>query len=197
VEAVANLPAGDGTEENGKQETGNLASVLMVVRVYREIGSERGDTRFAVALDSMWRLADEWGSPEMAAARSGAAASLLAGRASDDIDAVLRFLDRIAFLAHRGAFDEELIWHEFYWPLANYWFATADYRQHLRPDETTRWGGLDGLVNRLLAVEARHRHRSADDAAPSKAQMREFLLGEVSAGECTDNGDTEVGRTPL
>ena len=129
----------------------------------------------------------------MAATRSSAAASLLAGRASDDIDLVLRFFDRLAFLTTRGSFDEELVWHEFYWSAAAYWFASEDYRRHLRADDSARWQEVEALVQRLVAIEAEHRNRSTDEGRPTKAQLREFLLGEVSAGECAEGEETEVG----
>src|SRR5512134_1371955 len=86
-----------------------VAALFLVVRGLSELRRERRETRFAFAVDALWRLGDEWTAPEMAATRSGAAASLLAGRASDDIDAVLRFFDRLAFLASRGQFDAELV----------------------------------------------------------------------------------------
>jgi hypothetical protein len=163
------------------------------MRIVREIRHERREARFTVAVDAVWRLSDEWSADDMSEVRSSAAASLLAGRTADDIDTVLRFFDRLAFLTHHGGFDDELIWHEFYWPLANYWFASEDYRVHVKPDDAARWKDLDGLVQRMVAVEARHREKAATDVAPTKDQIREFLLAEVNAGECSDNEEAEVG----
>jgi hypothetical protein len=170
-----------------------VAALFVVVRVIREMRHERREARFTVAVDALWRLSDEWGSEDLAEVRSSAATSLLAGRAADDIDAVLRFFDRLAFLAHHGGFDDELIWHEFYWPLVCYWSGSEDYRVHLKPDDAPRWTDLDALVQRMIAVEARHRQRATDEVKPNKDQIREFLLAEVSAGECSDGEEAEVG----
>lgn len=170
-----------------------VATLFLVMRLVREIRHEREDTRFTIAVDALWRLNDEWNAPDMAAARSSAATSLLAGRASDDIEAVLRFFDRLAFLARRGHFDDELVWHEFYWPLASYWYASADYRTHLRAADAPRWKNLETLVAETVQVEAQQRDKSVADVQPTTAQLREFLLGEVDAGECSDSGDTDVG----
>jgi hypothetical protein len=170
-----------------------IAALFLVVRGLGEIRRERRETRFTVAVDALWRLGDEWSGPEMTATRSSAATSLLGGRASDDIELVLRFFDRLAFLTTRGGFDEELVWHEFYWPLTAYWFASEDYRRHLRADDTVRWQTLEALVQRLIAIEAEHRERSTEEVRLTKAQLREFLLGEASAGECAEGEETEVG----
>jgi hypothetical protein len=170
-----------------------LAALFLVVRGLGEIRRERREARFAFAVDALWRLGDEWSAPEMAATRSSAAASLLAGRVSGDVDVVLRFFDRLAFLTSRGRFDEELVWHEFHWPLTGYWFASVDYRSHLRADDSERWHALEALVQRLIAIEAKHRNRSADEVTPSNGQVREFLLSEASAGECAEGEEPMVG----
>lgn len=174
-----------------------LASMLMVSRMYRELRAERREVHFSVALDALSHLNDEWESADLLTTRSNAASSLLAGRASDDVDSVLRFFDRLAFLSQHGTFDAELTWHEFYWPLASYWVATEDYRTHLQADDASRWGDVDGLVQRLVAIEAHHRKKATIDVVPTKAQVRDFLLGEVNAGECSDDDEVETGRTPL
>jgi hypothetical protein len=170
-----------------------LASLFTVMRVVREMRHERREARFTVAVDALWRLSDDWSSNDLAEVRSSAATSLLANRAADDIDAVLRFFDRLAFLTHHGGFDDELIWHEFYWPLVAYWYASEDYRLHLRQEDAPRWKDLDALVQRMIAVEARHREKAAADVVPTKEQVREFLLTEVSAGECSENEEADVG----
>lgn len=170
-----------------------VAALFVVMRVMREMRHERREARFTVAVDALWRLSDEWGSDDLAGVRNSAAASLLAGRASEDIETVLRFFDRLAFLTHHGSFDDELIWHAFYWPLINYWFASEGYRVHLKPDDESRWQDLDALIQRMVAVEARHRKKSAAEVVPNKDQTREFLLDEVSAAQCSDNDETEVG----
>jgi hypothetical protein len=172
-----------------------LAAVAGVVVVSRQVQEGAQRARLSTALDSLWRLQAEWNSSDMEDARSGAAAALLSDEPSTDIDAVLDFFDWLALLLERGALDEEMVWHEFYWPMANYWFASQDYVQQIQRDDPTAWQDLGTVMTRLVAVEARRKRRTAAEAVPSEGQMRDFLSDEAGDAECAEGHEGE--RTPL
>jgi hypothetical protein len=171
------------------------AAVVVAVGVLRLTREEVRQERARGGLDSLWHFTTEWQNPDMLDTRSAAANALLSGRASHDVDAVLDFFDEVAMLIDRGVLDPELVWYELYWPMANYWSASQDYVRKTRADEPTAWEQLSGIVPRLTAIEARRRHRSVDDVAPTKTQTRDFLNAEVGSGACGE--DEETQRTPL
>lgn len=172
-----------------------LAAVATTVIVWRAVHLDVQHAVFSAGLDSLWHCSDKWNSDDMADARSHAAAALLAGAPTADVNEVLDFFDQIAVLLNRGALDEEMVWHEFYWPMANYWFASQDYIERVQRDDPTAWADLGSVLPRLVAIEAQRKKRSTSDAAPSSKEIRDFLTDETGEGECTD--DEEVRKTPL
>jgi hypothetical protein len=173
-----------------------LAALALAFASFRELRQDRRTAQVNLALQSLWRLADEWGSDDMLDARSEAAASLLADQPSRDVDDVLNFFDEVAVLLDRGMLDEELVWYEFYWPMANYWFASQDHVRQAQKTNPAAWLQLSRLVPRLVEVEKRRHSGTADEAVPTKTQMREFLQAEADSSD-RDEDEADVRRTPL
>jgi hypothetical protein len=79
---------------------------------------------------------------------------LLAKAPSRDVDDVLDFFELLALLVNRQVLDPEMAWHAYYWPLANYWAASAEYVRAARQEEgSTTWQDLEGLVREVAAIE--------------------------------------------
>ena len=171
-----------------------VAAVATSVLTFRFVKDEAAHVQLTTRLDSLWHLDAQWTSGEMADARSAAAASLLDSHPTPDVDEVLDFFDNIALLLQRGALDEEMVWHQFYWPMASYWMASQDYVRRARKDDPVLWQDLEGVLPRLTAIES-HRRHSDGKAIPSAAQIHDFLTNESSTGECSD--DDEARQTPL
>jgi len=176
-----------------------LAAVVIALTtlsfVRSSVPAERQPPALSESLESLWRLRGEWESDDMASLRSSAAAALLDRQANDDVDDVLFFFDEIAFLWKRGALDEELIWYEFYWPMANYWAASQDHVRTLRTDDATRLTGLEELMKHLVVIETRQRKKSEADAIPTTKQVRDFLNAEVEGDPCMED-DEDTHRVP-
>jgi len=172
-----------------------LAATATSILTFRYLREEATHVQLTTRLDSLWHLDAQWTSGDMADTRSAAAAALLDAHPTPDVDAVLDFFDNIALLLQRGALDEEMVWHQFYWPMANYWLASQDYVRRARRDDPVLWQDLEGALPRLTAIEARRR-RSDGQAIPTPAQIRDFLTAESDASECSEDDD-EARRTPL
>jgi hypothetical protein len=172
-----------------------VAALLTAVSIFRQVRQETERSRFSTGLESLWQLTEEWNSAAMDDARSNAAAALLAGQPTADVDEVLDFFDELALLVDRGALDAEMVCHQFYYPMANYWFASQDHVHEVQRDDPEAWRDLDKVMARLVAIEARRKRRTAQEVVPSAAQIRNFLMDEQGDGECTD--DTEAPKTPL
>ncbi len=178
--------------------TALAAAVIAVATlsfVRSSVPTERPPAPMSASLESLWRLRDQWEREDMASLRSSAAAALLDRQANDDVDDVLFFFDEIAFLWKRGALDEELIWYEFYWPMANYWTASQDHVRTLRSDDATRLAALEELMKRLVVIEVRQRKKTEADAVPTAAQVRDFLNAEIEGDPCMED-DEDTHRVP-
>lgn len=173
-----------------------VAAMVVAVAVVSQVRRETERVLFNTGLDSLWHFDAQWNSDGMMDARSAAAAALLDGKPSHDIDDVLDFFDQLALLLNRGALDEEMVGYEFYWPMANYWFASQEYIRQVRRDAPATWERLAAVVARLTTIESRRRRQTAEAVVPSKQQIGEFLAAEVRSGECEED-DAETRKTPL
>ena len=174
-----------------------LIALATAVMIFRQVRNDTQRILANTALDSIWRFDTQWNSDGMADARSAAAASLLDGQPGSDLDVVLDFFDQIALLANRKALDDEMVWYQFYWPMANYWGASQDYVREVARDDALRWEQLSVLMPRLAAIEARRRKRAAEQAVPTAAQIKDFLTSESEGGECQDDEDAGAQKMPL
>ena len=173
-----------------------VAALIVTVTTVSQVRQETQRVLFNAGLDSLWHFDEQWNSDGMMDARSAAATALLDGRPSHDIDEVLDFFDQVALLLKRGALDEEMVCYEFYWPMANYWFASQEYIRQVQRDAPAMWEQLAGAVPRLAAIEAQRRKHAAEASVPTKAQIAEFLAAEARNAECAED-ETETRKTPL
>lgn len=173
------------------------AAIGMAVMLSVTVRSDLQRTRFTTSLDTLWRLDADWNSSEMLDARSEAATALLAGHSAREVETVLDFFDEIALLLQRGAVDQELVWYEFYRPMANYWYATQKYVSKQRDDGTQEWEQLAVVIPQLVALESQRHNRSLEDATPTMSQIRDFLNTEIDSGECEDSREADLRKTPL
>ena len=173
-----------------------LIALATAVMIFRQVHKDTQRILFTTALDSIWRFDTQWSSDSMADARSAAAASLLDARPGRDVEVVLDFFDQIALLVNRQALDEEMVWYQFYWPMANYWAASQEYVHEVERDDPLRWEQLGSVMPRLVAIEARRRKHTAEQAVPTPAQIKDFLTGESESAECEDSDD-DARKMPL
>jgi hypothetical protein len=174
-----------------------LIALATAVMIFRQMRNDTQRILFNTALDSIWRFDAQWNVDAMADARSAAAASLLEGQPGRDLEVVLDFFDQIALLVNRQALDEEMVWYQFFWPMANYWGASQDYVHKVARDDPLRWEQLSVVMPRLAAIEARRRKRTAEEAVPTPAQTKDFLAAESESGQCEDDEDADARRMPL
>ncbi len=173
-----------------------VAALVVTVTTISQVRQETQRVLFNAGLDSLWHFDEQWNSDGMMDTRSAAATALLDGRPSHDVDEVLDFFDQVALLLKRGALDEDMVCYEFYWPMANYWFASQEYVRQVQRDAPATWEQLAGAVPRLAAIEARRRKHTSGASVPTKAQVAEFLAAEARNAECTED-ETETRKTPL
>lgn len=173
---------------------GAVAAVAIVVLELRQ--HEQRDSLRA-ALEVLTHLDVEWSSEEMSKSRGAAASALLQARPSHDVDDILDFFDQVAYLVQRGALDTETVWYRFYWPMANYWFASQDYVAKVRQEDPDTWNNLDPVMAELTAIELQRRKHTSADGKPTAEQSRRFFNDEIDAGQCSDDADADARRTPL
>jgi hypothetical protein len=168
---------------------GALAAVAIATMVFWQARQEAQNSRFTAGLDSLWHLEAQWESASMVDARQRAAASLLEGKPSADVDQILEFFELVATLLDRHILDEEMVWHEFYWPIVHYWTASEEYIREVQGKEPATWKESAAVVTRLMAIEARKRRKALSELTPSKDEVHDFLVGE--------RGDSESAECPV
>ena len=136
---------------------------------------------FTTRVQALLQCDSSWMSDTMRASRRKAAASLLKGKPSADVDRVLDFFETIAglFVKRHGLFRSRVIpdrWarHTFYWYAVCYWSKSRDYIDtvRLRATEQEAWADLCELMPCWIAAEG---------GAPTPKDIDSFLEDECSA----------------
>jgi len=172
-----------------------LAAVATALAVFRQAREDGSNSRFALGVESLWRLEQMWDAPDRLDTRQQAAASLLDGHPTDDVGAVLDFFDMLALLVQRQILDREMVWHEFYWPMACYWRASQDYITTVHAREPHSWEDAGRVVTELQAIEARKSAKALAEVPPTSSDVTDFLHAERGLED--DTADTDVPRMPL
>ena len=136
--------------------------------------------RFTTRVQALLQCDSAWTSDTMRATRRKAAASLLKGQPTADIDRILDFFETIAglFVKRHGLFCFRVLpdhWarHTFYWHAVCYWSKSRDYIDTVRqrPTEQAAWEDLCGLMPRWIAAEG---------GSPTPKDIDDFLADERS-----------------
>ncbi len=135
--------------------------------------------RFSIKVQSLLAL-DQKFSETYKGTRHLAASELINNKPGTNLDDVLDFLDTIGLLVRRGALDEEMVWHTFFYWIFGYWHAAKAHIEREREKNPLVWNYLPDLYNRVLAFEKKKgKGRLADSGlVPTEDDVKEFLQDE-------------------
>ena len=154
-----------------------LAAIATALIVFRQVKQEAKLTRYAVGIETLLRFEARW--DDLAKVRAHAAAEIQAGKCGRYIVEVIDFFDTIGTLTKKGVLDKELVWHTFYWPMANYWAVCQDFVRETQSEEgTATWADYAEVMSEMKATEADRSKRSLAEIGPSKSQVAEFMADE-------------------
>ena len=175
-----------------------VAALIVALVVVTQMRQDAARVQFNTGLDSLWHFDAQWNSDGMLDARSAAAAALLDGRPTHDIDDVLDFFDQTgaAHEPRRARCRHGLLR-----------VLLADgqllVRQSgVRSPSAARRRRRVGTARHDRAppaeIEQRRRKRTSTAPVPTKAQIGDFLRAEVRSGECVDDdADADAQKVPL
>jgi len=131
---------------------------------------------FTTRVQALLQCDSSWTFDSMRATRRKAAASLLKGQPTADVDRILDFFETIAglFVKRHGLFrvlPDRWARHTFYWYAVCYWSKSRDYIDIIRqrPTEQTAWEDLCALMPRWIAIEG---------GPPTPKDIDDFLADE-------------------
>jgi hypothetical protein len=140
--------------------------------------------RFALGIDLLLKLDDQFDTPMMRASRRKASTYLKEKQgihtrsdvSIDDLehslDAVLDFFDQVGYFLKRGALERGAVWNAFYHQV-HHWYSNADeYITSQRQRDATIWENLEYLNRQLVAEQM----RQCNDLDPSIKLSERSLL---------------------
>ncbi len=155
-----------------------LAAIVAALAAVWAIWSESRRSHFVHSVELILRLDDRFGSEEMRKARQAASKSLL-NKTNTDADDVLDFFEMIGLLTRRGALDEKMVWHTFFYWIHRYYHAANEYITKERQKDPTVWKDLVHLHKRVIAIEKRERRCPDSNLLLSEDSLDEFLKEEI------------------
>lgn len=153
------------------------AAVAAAITAIIAIRAESKRSRFALGVDLIIKLDERFNSEEMQKARQDAAKSLL-DKTYTGADDMLDFFEMIGLLTRRGALDEKMVWHTFFYWLHRYWCSANEYITKERREDFTVWADLNYLHSRVVDIEKRERRCTDSDLLLSEDSIKEFLEEE-------------------
>jgi hypothetical protein len=154
-----------------------LAAIATACVVFWQVKQEARLTRYSVGIETLLRFDENW--DDLSKVRAQAAAEIQAGNFGSYVVQVIDFFDTVGTLARKGVLDKELVWHTFYWPMANYWAVCQDFVRETQTSEgTATWEDYCELMGEMKLTEAERSKRPLAAIGPSKDQVAEFMAEE-------------------
>jgi hypothetical protein len=111
--------------------------------------------RFNQSVDLLFRLENDFfGSANKRLQRAKAAHDLLQGSLAE-AEPILDFFETMALLLKRGALDQEMVWHTFYYWIEHYYSAALPYIAERQRREPLVWTDLSSLVDDVRELQCK------------------------------------------
>jgi hypothetical protein len=154
-----------------------LAAIASVFVLSWQVKQEARLTRYAVGIETLLRFEDKW--DQLSNVRAKAAIELKAGKPGRCVVQVIDFFDAIGKLSKQGVLDKDLVWHMFYWPMANYWAVCQDFVRETQHEQgSATWEDYSEIMSEIRATESKRSKRNLAEIGPSKDQIAEFMEDE-------------------
>jgi hypothetical protein len=134
--------------------------------------------RFNQSIDLLFRLEGDFFGAAKRAQRVKAAAGLLEGQPLE-AEPILDFFETMALLLRRGALDEEIVWHTFFYWIDHYYEACRDAIAARQNQDPLVWRDLAELISKLRKLQTSERG-SASYRPPTAAEIQAFLTEELT-----------------
>jgi hypothetical protein len=134
--------------------------------------------RFNQSVDLLFRLEGDFFGPAKRAQRVKASRDLLVGKPLE-AEPLLDFFETMALLLRRGALDQEIVWHTFFYWIDHYFAAAQELIEQRQTVEPLVWKDLVSLVAKLRKLQA-SKSPFGSYQPPSPDQIEAFLAEELT-----------------
>ena len=132
--------------------------------------------RFNQSIDLLFRLEADFFGPAKKLQRVRASADLLEGR-SLEAEPILDFFETMSLLLRRGALDQEIVWHTFFYWIDRYYEASETHIEQRQADDPLVWKDLVRCVKQLRRYQA---SQAGSYRRPSPDEIALFLAEELA-----------------
>ena len=157
-----------------------LAAVVAAVVAVYATWTESRRSYFALGIDLLFKLEVNFDDDKMRTTRRAAAEALLRDEDKGDVDDVLDFFEMVGMLLRRGALDDFMVWHNFFYWIHGYYLSNSDYIAESRSVDPTIWADLVELYKRMASIEKKERQCSDQQLQLTEKELTEFLEEEMT-----------------
>lgn len=160
---------------------GLLVTIIVSIIEHRRV-------RFALGLELLIKLEEQFNAPAMRAHRSAGANALLNSlRNGPDyrelgyagLDEVIDHFTGVGLLLQKRALSKELVWHNMYHWVHHYHIAARDYVKYVRQTRNSLWQSFDWMDLQLNKIERKEGDRRTDLTNIPLEALIEFLTDET------------------
>jgi len=156
------------------------AAVVAALAAVCAIWSESKRSRFALGIDLLLKMDANFNNDMMRTTRRAAGKELLHDKDKGDVDDVLDFFETVGMLIRRGALDDFMVWHTFYYWIHRYYVSNSEYIAKSRVEDHTIWFDLVKLHKIMVSIEKKERQCPDEELQLTKEELTEFFKEEMT-----------------
>lgn len=158
----------------------SIAAVTAVVVSAAGLYVQLRQAHLQHCVDLVLKMSDKFDEEKFIKKRKVAAKAILNKKYKSETDDVLNFFDSLGMLVRRGAIDEEMTWHTFYYWIHRYRLAAKTYMDEERKRAQETWDDFIELDKRMVAMEKRKTGSMSTDIEIADEKIKEFLKDEIA-----------------
>lgn len=163
-----------------------MAVIASLIAIYAIVHESKRST-FALGMDLLFKINDQFNHPDFSLKRRAAAKFLLKLKdktdynnwTSPDLDDILDFFQTIASLTERGALDKNIVWEYYSYWLNNYYAVSKEYIELCQKEFPQTWEGVEWLHKVFIQLENKeYKYTKRKYSDPSPTEIKQFLIDE-------------------
>ncbi len=163
-----------------------MAVISSLIAIYAIVHQSKRSS-FALGMDLLFKINDQFNHPDFTLKRIAAAKFLLKLKDKTnydkwicpDLDEILDFFQTIASLIRRGALDKDIVWEYYSYWLNNYYAASEEYIKLCQKEFPQTYEGVELLHKLFVKLENKeYKFTKRKYTDPSPAEIKRFLIDE-------------------
>jgi hypothetical protein len=155
-----------------------VAAIIAVLAIWAESRRQR----FAMGVELLLRLDEQFHTERMLANKKRIACAFLANDCSqvpNEMIEIIDFYDEVGFFVRRGGLDKKAVYTFFFSYMFRFWYVARDYVDQERRQDPTLWNDYEKLYRDLHKIELAERHKLKVSLELQEDELRQYFAEDA------------------